>query len=869
MLTKLSTKILSKLAGLMLFILVFPNYLSAQITDSTIIDTISADTISIFADTISRKKSKKKDFILESKIIRNARDSVIVDYTHQKAYLYGEAKVEYDNITLEAPYIEIDFERNTVYATGLPDSNGVIQGMAVFKEGADDYETKKLRYNFNTRKGLVYNVTKREGDAYVFIQKGKKMPDNTTFVKNGHFTTCSLEHPHYSIRYAKGKIIPDDKIVTGPIYIEIEDIPLPFVLPFGFFPNKKGRANGILIPTPGYAENRGYSLTKGGYYMGLGEHMDLALRGDIYSRGSYALRALSNYNFRYKSQGSFNFEFAHNKMGETDTKNYTEDQSFWIRWNHRQDPKANPNSNFSANVNIGSSQHNKMNSTNANDYLTNTFQSSIAYSTRIKQSSLNINFNHSQNTKNHIMNLDLPTISFSTQRITPFQRKNPIGPKKWYEKINFTYRMDAKNQLVTPDSTFFTSKFTDFKNGIIHKIPISTTIPLGHWSWTNNISITEYWYFKTVEQYYDPNLIINGTDTGGVATDNILGFKAGHDASFSSNLSSRVYGMYSFKWGPMTAMRHVMTPTVGFSYHPNMAKAFNYYQEYIDQNGDTVSYSIFDGGIFNGPTNGKSGAITFNLGNTLEAKVKSKKDTLTGIKKIKILESFNISTSYDLAKTEFQLAPLIVSARTTIFKKIGLQFNAAWDFYAIDTLTKKRINKFNYEVNKKLLRKNSSVWNLSMNYALSANDFNGKEKKPNYKSDKGTPEELKQVNAYPDHYVDFNNPWSLNLSLSMTYTDVYRISTNTYSKDTVFSINFNGDINITQKWKVGITSGYDFMNHGISYTSIDIYRDLHCWELMFNWIPIGPRQSYNLTIRVKSPLLQDLKINKKRDWRDY
>ena len=864
MLTKLSTNIFYRILGFGLVILFLPNLISAQVLDSIKVDSIPPDSTT---QTIKQKKSKKKDFILESKIIRNAKDSVIVDYTHQKAYLYGEAKVEYDNITLEAPYIEIDFEKNTVYATGLPDSNGVIQGMAVFKEGSDDYETKKLTYNFTTRKGLVSNVTKQEGDAYIFISKGKKMPDNTTYVQYGHFTTCSLPHPHYSIRYKKGKIIPDDKIVTGPIYMEIEDIPLPLVLPFGFFPNKKGRANGILIPSYGYTENRGYYLSNGGYYMGLGEHMDLALRGDIYSRGSYAIRAISNYNFRYKSQGSFNFNFAHNKMGETDAENYTEDQSFRVQWSHRQDPKANPNSNFSANVTIGSSQYNKQNSTNTNDYLTNTLQSSIAYSTRIKQSSLNINFNHSQNTKTHVMNLDLPTISFSTQRVSPFQRKNPIGPKKWYEKINFTYRMDAKNQLVTTDTMLLSTQFTDFKNGIIHKIPISMTTPVGHLNWTNSININEYWYFKTVSKYYDPNVIINGVDTGGVVTDDILGFKAGHDVSFSSNLSTRIYGMYSYKWGPMTALRHVMTPTVGFSYHPDMDKTFGYFHEYTDENGNIVRYSIFDGGIFNGPGSGKSGAVTFNLGNTLEAKIKSKNDTITGTKKIKILESFNISTSYDLAKTEFQLAPLTITARTTIFKKIGLQFNSTWDFYAVDS-TGTRINKFNFEMNKKLLRKNSSTWNFSANYALSANDFNG-EKKTKYESKMGSKAELNQVNAYPERYVDFNNPWSLNLSLSLVYTDAFRPSTNTYSKDTIFTVNFNGDINITQKWKIGITSGYDFMHKDISYTSIDIYRDLHCWELMFNWIPIGPRQSYNLTIRVKSPLLQDLKINKKQDWRDY
>ena len=813
-------------------------------------------------------EEKKNNFVLKSKIKRHARDSVIVDYVNSRAYLYGDAKVEYDDITLEAAYIEIDFANNSVYASGLPDSTGKIIGNPVFSEGSDSYKTKKLRYNFSTKKGLVYDVTKQEGDAYVFLKEGKKMPDNVTFVKSGFFTTCSLPHPHYSIKYGKGKIIPDDKIVTGPIYMEIEDIPIPLVLPFGFFPNKKGRANGILIPSYGYTENRGYYLSNGGYYMGLGDHMDLALRGDIYSRGSWALRAISNYNYRYRSSGNIKLEFSVNKMGETDTRNYTEDQSFFVRWYHKQDPKANPYSNFSANVNFGSTQYNKLNSVNTQDYLTNTFQSSISYSTRIKQSNLIINLNHSQNTKTHLMTLDLPIMSFSTPRIYPFERKIRVGPKKWYEKISMSYRMESKNQLVTPDTLLFKTNFTDFNNGIVQRVPVSLTVPLGPVNWTNSLNFNEFWYFKTVEKYYDPNFITQGNDTGGVVVNPVTGFKAGHDVSMSSNLSTRIYGMFNYKYGPVTAIRHVMTPTIGFSYHPDMSKIFGYTSEYLDENGKPVEYSVFEGGIYGGPRPGKSGAITFNLANTLEAKVKSKKDTLTGLKKIKILEGFNISTAYDIAKTEFQLSPLVVSARTTILKKISLQFNAAWDFYALDS-TGKRINKFNWEVNKKLLRRNSSVWNLSLNYSLSANDLKNKGKKKVYKSDMGTKEELARVNNFPERYVDFNNQWSLNVRYSLVYTNAFNVQVMGFTRNYVQTLNLNGDINVTNKWKVGFTSGYDFVQKDLTFVSFDIYRDLHCWELMFNWIPAGPRKSYNLTIRVKSPLLQDLKINKKKDWRDW
>lgn len=856
MLTSLSTRLL--------FLSFLLTFLFAANSDA-----LAQTSVSDSLESLPVKKPKTDEFTLESRIVRTARDSVKVNYKEQKAYLYGNARVEYDNIILEAAYIEIDFLNNTVFAKGMPDSTGKMIGNPIFKEGADEYQTTVIKYNFTTRKGLVYNVTRQEGDAYVFLKEGKKMPDNVTYVRNGYFTTCALEHPHYAIKYNVGKIIPSDKIVTGPIHLEIEDIPLPLILPFGFFPNKKGRANGILIPSYGYTENRGYYLSNGGYYLGLGEHMDLAIRGDIYTKGSWALRTMSNYNFRYKSSGSLSLEFANNKEGETDTENYTESQSYFIRWSHRQDQKANPNSNFSANVNFGSTQYNKDNSYNPNDYLTNTFQSSIAYTTKIGSNNLSINLNHNQNSSTHVMNLDLPTLSFSTQRITPFKRKNAVGKAKWYEKINFSYRMDAKNQLVTTDSMLMKTKFEDFRNGIVHKVPLSFTIPVGFFNWTNSASFSEYWYFNSVNKYWDPNLIVNGVDTGGVFIDKVNGFTAGHEASFTSSMSTRIYGMFGLKYGPVKSIRHVMSPTIGFSYRPNTSKSFNYYREFTDDAGKIYRYSIFEGGIFNGPADGKSGAITLNIGNTLEAKIKSRNDTITGLKKIKILESFNVSTSYDLAKEEFQLAPLSVSARTTIFKQIGVQFSGSWDFYAFDTIAKKRINEFNWNVNKKLLRENSYNMNFSLNYSLSANSIGKKNKKPEYKSAAGTEAELNQVNNFPDRYVDFNNPWTLNFSYSFVYTDAYQPSTNQYIKATVQTLNFNGDVNITKKWKIGFTSGYDFENKDVSYTSLDIYRDLHCWEMMFNWIPIGPRQSYNLTIRVKSPLLQDLKINKKRDWRDY
>jgi len=815
-------------------------------------------------------KHRSKSINLKDKVTYKADDSIRMNWLEQKAYLYHNAEVNYDGIDLKAEYIELDFKNNTVYAVGVPDSVGKVVGNPVFKDGNDEFKTTSIHYNFETRVGIVNDVTKHEGDLYVWLSKGKKMSDNITYVKSGHFTTCSAPHPHYRIRYKKGKIIPNDKIVTGPIYMEIEDIPIPLIIPFGFIPNKKGRSNGVLIPSYGYTENRGYNLTDGGYYWGLGPHMDLALRGDIYSRGSWGLKAHSRYNFRYRGSGALDIRYANNKVGETDAYNFTEDQSFFVRWNHRQDPKANPNSDFSADVNFGSTNYNTLNSTNSQDYLTNTFHSSIAYrATLWSNYNFTANLGHSQNSQTGAINMKLPVISFSTPRFYPFKRKHPIGSKKWYEKIMLSYRMDANNELNTVDSMFSHNNLEDFDKGVKHVIPLSSSINMGHFVWTNSANFTERWYFQsTKKNWVDTTYEGGDTIMPHVVTDMYSDFSAVHEYSFSSSINTRIYGMYIAKKGPIKALRHVMTPTLGFSYHPDFGAAkYNYFDTYIDEDGKEIRYSRFEGQMYGAPPDGKSGRVNFSLDNNFELKVRDRKDTLKGTRKIKLIESLLIATSYDLAKTEFQLAPLSVMARTTLFKNMSIRFAGYWDFYAYDDKGQ-RINKFNWEVGNSILHKNRSEWNFGFNYNINHNKLKQKRQKK-YESDKGTEEELNEVNNHPDHYVDFNNPWNLNLRYTWRYTNVYNITDIVYDKKIIQTIEFSGDVNITKKWKIGVRSGWDFERHDFSYTSIDIYRDLHCWELMFNWIPIGPRRSYNLTVRVKSPILQDLKLNKKKDWRDY
>lgn len=869
MLTKLLTSMFYKHLILITLIIATNQMVEAQTlaSDSLVKSKDSTSTNNI----LPQSAAKKSPVALSTEAKYEAEDSIIMDKANEKAYLYHNASVIYEGITLKAEYIELDFKNNTVYAIGIADSNGNVIGSPVFNDHGDEYNASEIRYNFDTQKGLISDVTKSEGEIYVWLKKGKKMKDNVTYVQSGHFTTCSAPHPHYRVRFWKGKIIPDDKIVTGPIYMEIEDIPIPLIIPFGFIPNTKGRSNGILPPTFAYTENRGYGLTRGGYYWGLGEHFDLALRGDIYSRGSWGLNTTSRYNFRYRGNGSIDVKYAFNRYGETDTYGkFNEDKTYFIKWIHRQDVKANPHSSFSANVNFGSTKYNKLNSTNSQDYLRNTFQSSISYNAKIGDGyNFTGSLNHSQNSQTGAINMTLPQLSFSTPRFNPLERKNGIGKKRWYEKISLSYKMDAKNAVNTNDSLFKTLQFEDFDKAIQHTIPLSSTIAFGNFTWTNSLNLKERWYFQSTSKYYEFDTTYVGGDTISphLVTNKNNGFVAAHEFSYSSSINTRIYGMYMFTKGPVMALRHVLTPNLNFNYRPDFGVSpFNYYQEYTNEKGDVIRYSMFEGQMYGAPPDGKSGSVGLNFDNNFEIKVRSRKDTITGTKKIKLIDNLSFGTSYNLAATEFALAPLSLTARTNLYKGLSIRYAGYWDFYALDSVGT-RVNEFIWNTDQGIIRKKSGDWNLSFNYKLSSDD---KKKKNNkYKSDKGTKEELEEINSDPEGFVDFNNAWNLDLNYTFRYGRVYNTTQLKLEDKIIQTLGLRGSINITQKWKVGVTTGWDFQAKDMSYTSIDIYRDLHCWEMLFNWIPVGQRKSYNFTLRIKSPILQDLKINRTRNWRDY
>ncbi len=823
---------------------------------------------------------------IESTVEYKAEDSIRIDLTTKKVFMYKNDEINYQDINLKADYVEIEFTTSEVYATGSEDSLGNPVGRPVFTMGDNSFESESMRYNYETKKGLVEKVITEDAEGYLHGDVVKKMPNDVTNVYHGSYTTCELEHPHFAFEFNKAKVIPENKIVTGPAYMVIEDVPTPLVIPFGLFPNKKGQRSGIVIPTWGESTNRGFYFENGGYYFGISDYLDFKLVGDIYTLGSWAVKPSMNYRKRYKFNGYLSASYADNKLGEEGTENFQRTKSFSIKWQHSQDPKARPRSKFSANVNILSSQHNKFNPVSSNEYLRNTFQSSVSYSTNFASKYfLNLSLNHSQNTITREISLSLPTVSFNVNRFYPFRAKKMVGKLKWYENISVNYNMAADNRIDTYDSLLFDQDIVDkMRNGIKHNVSISSgSIKLlKHLVWSNSINYTERWYSQQhVKSWRNDTLYLDeGPIDGYVGTDTIYGFNAVRDFNFSTSLSTTAYGMFSYKKGPVKAIRHVLRPSIGFSMRPDFSTpGWGYYRYYINENGEREKYSLYDGFIYGTAPEGRSGALSFRLSNNLEMKVRSRNDTVTGTKKIVLIEDLSIGTGYDFARDSLNLNKLTVSGRTTLFKQLQVNYSSSFDPYVLDS-NGRRLNKFEWNENKRLFRPENHSWRLGISWRLSSETF-GKNKKKSPEADEpressaGTAQELADVNQNLEGYVDWNIPWSLNLSYDFNYTLTYKYQNGYWNYDIskdkklIQTLSFSGDINITPKWKFGFRSGYNFETGELTYTSVDVYRDLHCWEMRFNWIPYGFRQSWNFSINIKSALLQDLKLDKKKDFRDF
>lgn len=811
-----------------------------------LINNSSANIIVNQTDSINNTKT-----FLEDEIKKFARDSIKISLDGKQTFLYGDAKIIYQNTSISAAYIEINWNTNSIYATTSIDSSGNKIGYPIFKEGNESFKANEITYNYKSKKSIVKQIVTKEGEGYILGKKVKKTEDDIFYLKKGDYTTCNAEHPHYSIRANKIKLIPGKKIITGPAYLSFFRVPTPLLLPFGFFPNNDKKSSGLIIPSYGESANQGFFLKDGGYYFSLNKKMDLALKSNIYTKGSWNIKSLLRYKNRYKYNGNINISYGNIINSEKGFPDYSVKKDFFIRWKHQQDQKANPSLNFSANVNAGSSTFHKNNSFNANDYLTNTFTSSINLSKSWDGTPFNFSssINHNQNTRTKITNLTFPDIAFNVNRISPFKKLGKQGKSHWYHKIGLSYNVKAKNSISIADSLLFKqNSLSKFKNGMQHNIPISTSVKvLKHFTLTPRINFTERWYFSQINKEWDE-------ESQSIITDTINNFTRGHNYSFSTGLNTKIYGLVQFKKSNLAAIRHVISPNLSFRYTPDFSSdKYGYYKTVqSDTEGNTQQYSIMSNGVYGSPSKGKNGNINFGLGNILEIKTRSKKDTSENLRKIKILESLNISSSYNIFKDSLNLNDISIKARTRLLDIFDINFTSNYDPYTSNKEQTKNINQFELYTNKRLARLTS----FNTNIGFSLNDKSFRKKKKEEKSENKEDEKDEERDFY-------EIPWNINANYSLTYNKGFKSSA---FADTIQSLNFSGNLKLTKKWKIGFRSGYDFDEKELSYTSVDIYRDLHCWEMLFNWIPLGNHRSYTLTIRVKAAALRDLKFEKKKDW---
>ena len=794
-----------------------------------------------------------------------AKDSVAINLDTRRAFLYTDGSIDYDKMLLQADQVEVDFENQILHAHGTADTAGNIIGRPYFKQDDAEYHADTITFNYSTQKGIIQSVITQEGDGFLHGNKVKKLNDSVMYLSGGSYTTCNYAHPHFAINFTKSKLITNDKIVTGPAWLTVEDAPTPIALPFAFFPLNKTRQSGVLIPSYGWMNYRGYYLRDGGYYFAFNDFLDLALTAELYTNLSWALEAKSNYYKRYKYKGAVDLRFGQTFEGiRGDTNTFSAFDDFKFTWRHDQDPKANPYSRFSANVNLQSRNYNK-NTTNRNDYFNSTTTSSISYTTKLgSYLNLTASARESFNAQTGVMNIKLPSVSLSSITVYPLRRRNPSGAYRWWENISLSYVMNAENNLTVQDTDLFkTETLGLMQYGIQHQIPLSSTVKVfKFFNWTNAVSYNERWHWSTIEQNYDDQ-------TGITTTDTIFGFRSNRDFNLSTTLSTRIYGMFQFKAGPLKALRHVINPSVSFSYHPDFGnERYGWWQQYTDTTGYVHRYSIFQQSLYGGPPDGKSGSLRLSLGNNLEIKVQNPFDTTAEVIKVPLIENLNLSMGYDFARDSLRLSNLAVSGRTTLFKALVLNYSGSFSPYVIDTLGLVH-NRLLINEEHRLFRMDNSTWSAQLSYSLNNNTFNGNK---NTKSEgRPTRTVIQTPLGYNSSlllggYVDFSVPWNVSFSYTFSHVDRYVAREMNFKSETIQSITLSANVSLTKNWRLAMSTGYDIANHGMSYTTVDIYRDLHCWEMRFSWVPFGYYQSWFFQINIKADALRDVKYEKRKTY---
>jgi len=795
--------------------------------------------------------------------------TLIQNSSGNKIIMSKNAQVKYKDIDLKADYIELNRDSDLIYAVGKPDSTGAIAGKPVFKQGEQEFQADEVRYNYKTKKGIVTGVVTEQEGGFVHSGRTKLINDSTYCLRNGKYTTCDAEHPHFWLEMTKAKVLSNKKIVTGPAYLVVEDLPLYFIfVPFGFFPNSPKYSSGLLMPSYGDEVNRGFFLRDIGYYWAANDYFDASVKGDLYSKGSRGIKLHTNYRLRYKFSGAFDLQYYKNVFGDKGLPDYKTQNDFAVTWSHSMDSKSSPTQTFSASVNFSTSSFDQNNSYTTENYLTNTKQSSISYSKRWENSPFNLsaNMRHSQNSRDTTISLTLPQMTFNMSRIYPFKSKLRIGKEKWYEKIGVSYSMDMQNTINTKENKLMGSSLTkDWQNGIKHSIPVSTSFKaLKYITVSPSINYNERWYTQQIRKKY--NEVTKQVEV----SDTLYGFTRDYDYSVSVGTSTKIYGNF-VPLNPKSSIkgiRHVMTPSISFSLRPDFSNPnFGMYGtvvDYIDEKGNPVilRYPYHEGAIFGTAGAGKSGSIGFSLGNTLEMKKLNTKDTTAtkeAYTKIKLLDQLSIGGSYNLAADSLNLSNITIAARTKV-AGVDLNFGAILDPYAMQD--GHLINQFQFSKNRQLARLTSA----NMSFGLSFKSKEGKEKAK--EEEKLTPEQkteldqkiLRQRTGDIPEYADFSVPWDLSFNYSFRYSKPDPMLSSVITQ----TVDFNGNVSLTKQWKVGFSSGLDVQKLQVTFTQFNIFRDLHCMQMSLNLVPFGYRQSYSFTIRATSTLLQDLKLSKRQ-----
>ena len=825
---------------------------------------------------------------LDMPAFTTARDSIVEDFTEGKRmiYYYGDVTVTYGDMKLSADYMEYDLQTKTVFARGTKDSTGTVTGQPTMEEKGKTYTMEELRYNFDTRKARITNMITQEADGILHGKNIKMMPDQSINITNGKYTVCDCEEPHYYLHLTAAKVMtkPSQRTVFGPAYPVVEGVPMfPVVLPFGFIPKRPDRATGLLMPTFGEENSRGFYLRDLGMYFVIGDYFDLSVTGDIYTLGSWALDINSRYKVNYKCTGNFALTYSNDQTGEKGSSDFFQTKNFAVRWSHSQDSKARPGTSFSASVNFSSPSNNKYNSTNVTEALQNQISSSISYSKNWNgKMNLSVNALHSQNSRDSSYSFTLPNLTFSVSRFYPFKQKNRVGKKKFYEDFSLGYSTTLQNKVNFKASEFNKPGFLDkFQNGMTHNFQIglpSFTL-FKYINFTPSITYGMNWFFRKTERKYNPVTDdVEEIDSGQFGT-----FGTTHNYSGSISANTRLYGLFNFgKHRKIQAIRHIISPSVSFSFSPEKGTYFNGWRtlNYVDANGVAHSedYNIYSGQIYSAPGKGKTASMSLSIGNNLEAKVRDLRDTTgSGTKKIKLIDQLNLSTGYNFLADSLNMNNIGITMSTSVFGKVGISANANFSPYAVvptGESTYATINKFNgsvYGWDKPLRLTNASV---SVSYSFSgegkingndgsnANGGGGGGSTPaaNYTRIYYHPVTGEYIPGGWLYYMNPNSPWSVNLNYSFNYSRSYttiahRLNTNHRYTQT---LGVSGNVKITPALAINLTTGFDLMAMKMTTTQLSATYDLHCFNIAVSWVPNGQWESWSFRISANAAALADL-----------